>query len=594
MKRLVAILLAALVLVAVAGIAGYLLISREVSRERVEASLAARLGGTLRLAGTPSVSLAQGPALVLGGVRWQGQGGRWTLAVERMVAGIDPAGLLWGEVRLSSFQLEGARLHLAGADPADGTLAGLGRDLSRVLGAQVTVSGDAISWGASDKPRLGAFAFRLAPSGEGGTLRGSVEAGDQTVEFGITLGHRGILTGTASGPVAVSVVSPLAGFRMSGAVRNPEAARIEGNFDFNTSDLRGLVARFGKTLVGEASFGALRITGDGALDFSRLELDTARLELDGNVGEGRLGFGLGATRPRLEGTLAFEQFDLSAYLGELRSLAGVEDEAPQGDSLRDRSLSGLLQSADIDLRLSANRFIAGPLSGGPSAIALLLRDGDLSLDLSETPVAGGTLEATARLKPAGGDTFDLAASAIAEKLDVRQLPALEVVTMPQSGALTFRLGRTGKGQTLASILGSAGGEAHLLLENANYPAGGEVLARLAASASEAGSSASSLVLERVTGRGSMEGQEMRLSDVEVWSGKHLLRLAGRLSLADVSLSLRGRLLPRPAAADPAPGAPTTAVPDPAVGQASAGIPVLVRGTLARPSLLPDMTGIGAP
>lgn len=593
MKRLVAILLAALVLVAVAAVSGYLLVAREVSRERVEASLSARLGGTLRLAGPPAVSLAQGPALVLGGVRWQGPDGRWTLAAERMIAGIDPAGLFLGEVRLSSFQLDGARLHLAGAVAADGVLAGLGRDLSQVMGAPVTVSGDGISWGASETPRLGAFAFRLSPSGEGGTLRGSVAAGDQTVEFSASLGHRGILTGTASGPVAVSVVSPLASFRMSGALRNPEAARIEGSFDFNTSDLRGLAVRFGKTLVGEASFGALRIAGDGAVDFSRLELDTARLELDGNVGEGRLGFELGRLRPRLEGTLAFEKFDLSAYLGELGSLVGVEDDTPQGDSLRDRPLSGLLQAADIDLRLSATRFIAGPLSGGPSAVALLLRDGDLSLDLSETDVSGGTLEATARLKPAGGDTFDLAADAIADKLDVRQLPPLDVVTMPQSGQLTFRLGRTGKGPTLAAILGNAGGELQLLLENAAYPAGGEALARLAASAGEAGTAAASLVLERLSGHGAMAGQEMRLSDVEALAGKHLLQLAGRLSLADFSLSLRGSLLPRPVAAPSA--TEGSAAPASAPSQTAAeGIPVLVRGTLARPSLLPDMTGLGAP
>ncbi|WP_141687857.1 AsmA family protein [Stappia indica] len=591
MKRLLAILLAALVLVAVAGIAGYLMIAREVSRERVEASLSARLGGAVQLTGTPAVSFAQGPALMLGEVRWQGRDGRWILAAERMSAGIDPAGLFLGEVRLSSFQLQGARLHLAGV-PAEGALAGLGRDLSQLMGVPVSVAGDAISWGASEAPRLGAFTLRLSPSGEGGSLRGSVVAGDQTVEFSTTLADRGILTGTASGPVAVSVVSPLASFRMTGAVRNPEAARIEGNFDFNTSDLRGLAVRFGKTLVGEASFGALRITGDGALDFSRLVLDTARLELDGNVGEGRLGFELGSQRPRLEGTLAFEQFDLSAYLGELGSLAGVPDDTPQGDSLRDRPLSALLQAADIDLRLSANRFIAGPLSGGPSAIALLLRDGDLSLDLSETAVSGGKLEATARLKPAGDDMFDLAANAIAEKLDVRGLPSPDVVTLPQAGALTFRLGRTGKGPTLAAILEGAGGEVQLTLENATYPAGGEALARLASSTGEAGATAAtSLVLDRLTGRGGMEGHEMRLSDVEALAGKHLVRLAGRLSLADFSLSLRGRLLPRPAATP----AGTPAPEEPAEPQgADQGIPVLVRGTLARPSLLPDMTGVRAP
>ena len=137
MKRLLAILLAALVLVAVAGIAGYLMIAREVSRERVEASLSARLGGAVQLSGTPAVSFAQGPALMLGEVRWQGRDGRWMLTAERMSAGIDPAGLFLGEVRLSSFQLQGARLHLAGV-PAEGALAGLEE---RLVGLQLIALG---------------------------------------------------------------------------------------------------------------------------------------------------------------------------------------------------------------------------------------------------------------------------------------------------------------------------------------------------------------------------------------------------------------------------------------------------------------------
>lgn len=599
MKRLLAILTAVFVLVSAAGLSAYLLIAREVSRERVEAMLSSHFGGTVRLAAAPRISLLQGPSLVIDGLRLEGRDGRWTVEADRLVSNIEPARLLLGEVLLSSHLLEGARLHIAGLDLSPGSLAGLGEDLTRLIEAQVAISGGEVGWGDSRQPRLVDLSLRLNPSVEGGSVRGSLMAGDQKVEFSASLGNRGTLTGRASGPVSVSVASPLAAFRMNGALRNPDAARLEGTFEFSTSDFRGLAARFGRTLVGEASFGALRIGGQGAVDLSRLVLDTARLELDGNVGEGRLGFELGEKRPRLEGTLAFESFDLSAYLGELQGIAGlaVASGDKAADILRQRPLAGFLRAGDIDLRLSTGKFVTAGLSGGPSAISLLLRDGDLTVDLSETMVAGGVLDGAARLKPVGGggEDFDFSANVVVEAVDARQLPDFERITKPGSGRLTLRVDRSGRGETLAAILASAGGEVELVLDGASFPTGGKVLDRLLSDGQAGGSgsepAATPLMVERLSAKARIEDGNLRLAEVEVLTGQQVLQAGGRISLADLALSLRGRLAPR-AAGD---GAPTPAVSaDGGQGDTQAGVPVLVRGTLAQPRLLPDLTGVGTP
>lgn len=602
MKRLLAILTAVIVLVSAAGLSAYLLIAREVSRERVEAMLSSHFGGTVRLAGEPRISLLQGPTLIIDGLRLEGRDGRWTVAADRLVSTVEPGRLLFGEVLLSSHLLEGARLHFGALDLSPGSLAGLGEDLTRLLEAQVAIAGGEVGWGDSLRPRLVDLSLRLNPSVEGGSVRGSLTAGDQKVEFSASVGNRGTLSGRAGGPVSVSVASPLAAFRMNGALRNPDAARLEGTFEFSTSDFRGLAARFGQALVGEASFGALRIDGEGAVDLSRLVLDTAKLELDGNVGEGRLGFELGETRPRLEGTLAFDSFDLSAYLGDLKGIAGlaVASGDKTADTLRQRPLAGLLRAGDIDLRLSAGKFVTAGLSGGPSAIALLLRDGDLTVDLSETMVAGGVLDGAVRLKPvADGEDFDFAANIVMEAVDAGQLPEFERVSVPETGRLSLRIDRSGRGETLAAILASAGGEVALALETASFPAGGEVLDRLlsdgregaSGAASGSGSGTTPLVVERLSAKGRVEDGDLRLAEVEVLTGQQVLQAGGRISLTDLALSLRGRLAPR-AAGD---GAPTPAASaDGGQGDTQAGVPVLVRGTLAQPRLLPDLTGVGTP
>lgn len=596
MKRLLAILTAAFVLASAAGLSAYLLIAREVSRERVEAMLSSHFGGTVHLAAAPRISLLQGPSLEIEDLRLEGRDGRWTVEADRLVSNIEPARLFFGEVLLSSHLLEGARLHFDGLDLAPASLAGLGEDLTRLIEAQVAIAGGEVSWGDTRQPRLVDLSLRLNPTVEGGSIRGSLMAGDQKVEFSASLGNRGTLTGRASGPVAVSIASPLAAFRMNGALRNPDAARLEGTFEFSTSDFRGLSIRFGRALVGEASFGALRIGGQGAVDLSRLVLDTARLELDGNVGEGRLGFELGEKRPRLEGTLAFESFDLSAYLGELQGIAGLA--VASGDkganSLRQRPLAGFLRAGDIDLRLSTAKFVTAGLSGGPSAISLLLRDGDLTVDLSETMVAGGVLDGAARLKPVGGggEDFDFSANVVVEAVDTRQLTGFARVSLPDTGRLSLRIDRSGRGETLAAILASAGGEVELALEKASFPAGGEVLGRLlsdgqaasgSSSGSGPGSGATPLVVERLSAKARVEEGDLRLAEVEVLTGQQVLQAGGRMSLTDLALSLRGRLAPRLAGTQPD-----------AAAIAEAGMPVLVRGTLAQPSLLPDLTGVGSP
>ena len=73
-----------------------------------------------------------------------------------------------------------------------------------------------------------------------------------------------------------------------------------------------------------------------------------------------------------------------------------------------------------------------------------------------------------------------------------------------------------------------------------------------------------------------------MSQLDVLTARHRLDLAGSIARADAGLAMRGTLSERRGDENGADAPPAKAMP------------VLVRGTLLAPRLLPDMTGLTGP
>ncbi|WP_417767700.1 hypothetical protein [Stappia sp.] len=590
MKRLLASLIIVLVLFAAAGIAGFALVSSDRARVRVESELANWLDVSVRVGAAPRATIASGPGLVLRNVRLQSLDGAWSVDADRIDIQVDVYALLLGEVRMSAIAVSGARVRAASpAAPARLADAGrLGIEFRRLLKHPVSLSGGAVFFGEEDRPRWREVTLRATPNGAGATIRGSLTATDQAIEFGVSLADKAILAGEGSGRISISVAAPLASLRVDGEVRPAGSGRIEGKVEFSASDLRGLAARFGRELAGDAAFGAARLTGTGSVSLAGIDLDTASLELDGNVGEGRLGLDTGGDRARMDGTLAFERFDMSVYAREFGELLGVAAHGAPGGAWRRWPLQDVLSQFDLDLRLSATQLVLGPLSGGPGGLSLRLREGDLSLDLSETAVAGGTVEMAGRLKPdRESGLLQFSMKMIADNLAAETLPRPEALPEILSGRVGGRLERVGQGASVEEVLASASTMASIVLADARFR-GGEPAAlfqRLTGNGDtpEPGSG----VFERIDIQGDVGEAAMRLDRVTAETAGHVLTASGRMSLPDMALSLRGYLTKRPVKAPGGEG-PGDGSGTPGGAERDPQTPVLLRGTLGEPRLLPDL------
>jgi uncharacterized protein involved in outer membrane biogenesis len=577
-KRLLTVALALVIALATAIALLAALVTGESARVRVEAELSRWLGARVEIGSEPGFFLRPAPGIRLVDVNLENSREGWAVRDARLMVDLDIVALLLGEVRISSATLEDARISVASlpadvdeaVSSAESTVASVARLLAhplRIDRATLVLA----RRGVGEEVIARDLSLRLSASGTSANLRGALRVADQTVEINVALRDRSLLAGEGKSPFSLSLASQLATLRLDGEIGRVNKTWFGGTIEFQTSDLRGLGARFDWAMPGEAAFGALLMRGTGEISSAALSLPQARIEFDGNVGDGSLALDLGRSRPRLEGTLAFETFDASAYLAEVDDVSALlRDEARMGDPL-----AGLLQAMDIDLRLSTGRLAAGTLVAGPSAASILLREGDLSLDLGETQPDGGQFDLAARLKP-GGEAGDYMASVslVADPRPVAALPWPDPLPRPTAGVLGGRGAWKSTGRTLSELLSRGSGEARLSGRDLAFGSGGAeaVFAGLLGRTDAADAQAPSRFAS-VEASLSFAPERIEVTALEAETAAHRLEATGRIAPENGALSLRGGLRARKAAGD----APS--------------LPVLLRGTLTHPLVVPDLTNM---
>lgn len=587
MTRLLALAAAILILGLALFFGPRWLVAGEAARLRAEAELSEWLGASVRLPAAPSVEFLPEPRLSLSDVRLESVNGLWSLTAGRIHVRLDAFALVFGEMRFTAFQIENPRIRLgdgvlpAGANWRDG-LRAAARGLHRLTAYPLTVTDGVLLGDAGEmSPLIDRISLRFVRDGQKSSIRGGFRIADQPVDMAVSLADRDSLIGSAGGAVALTLEAPLASLRLDGELTGAGGGPLAGQFAFAASDLRGLGQRLGYQLATEAAFGAGRLAGTGQLSFDALTLDSARIELDGNIGEGQLAFGMADLRPRLDGTLAFERLDLSAYLHEVPVLA-------QG-GWRQVPLVDVFRWMDLDLRVSAGDLIAGDVGLGRSGFSLLLRDGDFSFDLSEATLAGGRASASLRARPeAASAAYAATMTVLAEDLDLAALPRPEGMdAWPEVGRVAGRASGTASGASLADLMASYKVTTTVAVSRAQFAAKG-----LAAAVTRLGSPGMPAAASEGVAFGKLDlALEVAPDAIAVQrllaeTGKHRLIASGRVSRPAGNLALRG-LVAGVEADKPVDGAPEGSTP-------VAGVPVLMRGTREEPLLLPDLTEFVGP
>ncbi len=178
---------------------------------------------------------------------------------------------------------------------------------------------------------------------------------------------------------------------------------------------------------------SISLAGDLTWSGTRATLDGAAIAFGDHNAKGSLALGVRHDRALMEGTLAYDRLEWMP-----------SENAGAGSGLGMEPLRALFfarpgyeRSADLDMRISAERFRAGPYEAGPLALALTSRPGAFSIDIAELALFGGKI--SGRLDYDSARPTLLTLNANGTRLNSQSLSGAFGWPITVSGPVTLRL-----------------------------------------------------------------------------------------------------------------------------------------------------------
>lgn len=385
-------------------------------RHAATAAISAATGREPVISGEPALKLLPSPRLVLGKVTFPLPAGQ-ALDAENVVTRLRIWPLFSGRAEVADVTLERPTLILirpeAGPDdPSASVLARLGETtLAKTAAAMLPLMARA------DLPELritsGTIAVR-APSGLteeliGGIMASLDHSGDRKgIALSLELEWRDVpvsgtlvmddaqafLSGTQV-PTHLTLSAAGSALRFRGIAALGSAPSAEGQLNVESPSLRRLLGWIGVPAPARSGFGPFSLAARANLEAGTLSLANARVELDGNPGEGALLAKLSGPRPQVQGTLAADTFSLEPYgrISLLNAHGTGWDRTPIDLSP--------LDTFDLDLRLSAAEVKSEASVFTTVAASAVLSGGRMVLAVGQANGWGGLIRATMGLAVPG-------------------------------------------------------------------------------------------------------------------------------------------------------------------------------------------------
>lgn len=296
---------------------------------------------------------------------------------------------------------------------------------------------------------------------------------------------------------------------------------------------------------------SISLAGDLIWRGARASLDGADIVIGDRSAKGSLALGIRHGRALLEGTLAYDKLewmpssqeagDTSGAAGTLRSVI-----FPRAENER---------TADLDMRISAEKVRAGAYEAGPLALALSKRELAVSIDIAELGAFGGTVSGRLDYDSSRPDALTL--NATGSRLNSQLLTSAMGWPFTVSGPLMLRLALDIplKDKPLAQEIKAATGSFGIV-----FPAGGalegDLPERLVTAferlSAPGRAEANSFSFDEATMEGALASSGARLDIGAESSGSHI---AGSLHVAFPGNEVGGTLTWTPGeASEDAPGA----------------------------------------
>lgn len=589
MKRLIALALIIVGLVATAIAAAPFIAATDFAKQKIQAQIAEWTGHPVSFAGEPRVKLFPFLSLTIENAHIGGPDdadGEPFVSMDRLTCKLRLLPFLFGRVDVAEFQL--VRPHFRLAIAPDGRASWLiDRNVASADGEEPQSDSERLA-----ETRLGRFNIvdglvtyedarngrheefaevranltwprgRDSVSGSGAFLwRG------ETVEFNVSVEKPLDLLAGGASPARFAIASRPLRFAFAGMMDTSATTRMEGPATVTTPSVRRVFQWLGMKTGEGAILGAGLIDGPLTWEGQKASFDDAQLELDGNVARGSFAADFREQRPRIDARLTLERLDLTAYL---ESLQGIEADETWPSV---PALLPLLDLADAEIGIAADDILIGTARIGSGRASVSVGRNGVALQVAEAQLYGGRLRADAELEAHGSALQGRA------NIEVEQVTAgavLDQLGLPRSldGRLTANGAISAEGKTFEELAMSAEGAARFELTDGAL--GGVELAEFAALSGAPGvrdpaAGSGNIPFGALSGSVALEDAELTSDDLHITGKTFEASLSAKLDLSTSRIRAHGALeIER--ARNP---------------KERRSVPFMVGGTWGGPVLLPD-------
>jgi len=408
--------IAALLFLVGAYVALPLLASTRLVRDSIAVKLSEWSGYRVSIAGSPRIDVWPNFRAILTDVslsEWQNAGTDPVIAVPRLEIDLSPLAVLQGRVEFSTARFIGPALRLERRDgrlflpplPLEGRMArSIGQvrtvvaanpdnpDLSQlpsdVFGSIEVLDGRIV---AGDGPDRTEFAAHLSGAlswpalDRPGTLEASGEWRGEKLRIGVRSDEPLLLLAGGLAQISASLTSRPLSLSFNGKARGGDLT-VQGPAKLSSPSLGSALS----WLDGGEAAGLAEVPVSASAQLfgqlSDLKLDMLEMTFGENSAIGVIDLSLAGAAPSLSGTLAFETVDLLAAFSAFSPGEG-----------RGIGWPSWWNWSDVDLRLSAESAIAGPVEISDVAASANIRDGLSVFDVSDGAAFGGRVQAGLRI-----------------------------------------------------------------------------------------------------------------------------------------------------------------------------------------------------
>ncbi|MCM2291348.1 hypothetical protein NAC44_03275 [Allorhizobium sp. BGMRC 0089] len=188
------------------------------------------------------------------------------------------------------------------------------------------------------------------------------------------------------GNADLSLSAPMITASFRGRASLMPARFASGALSLNLLDVPSFVSWTGAELPGTGGLKSISVDATLTADANRARLDGLTLEINDKSANGVVDITRARSgKPKLSGTLAFQDLDIPTLLGAF-SLSAPDQSAGDGKS-------NLLDWLELDLTLSADQARFSPFMLTDVGASILATDGSAVFDIADSSFAGGTLTA---------------------------------------------------------------------------------------------------------------------------------------------------------------------------------------------------------